>query len=125
MANSPDVGVLYQALWRAGAVVTPATFLLPPEDLRHVVANAEASAVVTSPEFVDKVNEAVHGLDCVRNVISSGDVDADVLALSSLEQAPSVDPVHAFNALYEHRPVFSSTEAGGSAAPFFWPNARG
>jgi long-chain acyl-CoA synthetase len=94
MANSPDVGVLYQALWRAGAVVTPATFLLPPEDLRHVVANAEASAVVTSPEFVDKVNEAVHGLDCVRNVISSGDVDADVLALSSLEQAdptPIVD----------------------------------
>ncbi|MGZ4323661.1 MAG: AMP-binding protein, partial [Solirubrobacteraceae bacterium] len=94
MANSPDVGVLYQALWRAGGVVTPATFLLPPEDLRHVVANAEASAVVTSPEFVDKVREAVAGLDCVRNVISSGDVDGDVLSLSTLEQAepaPIVD----------------------------------
>jgi long-chain acyl-CoA synthetase len=87
MANSPDVGVLYQALWRAGTVVTPATFLLPPEDLRHVVANAEASAVVTSPEFVDKVRQAVAGLDCVRNVICSGDVDGDVLPLSSLEQA--------------------------------------
>ncbi|MGZ4180976.1 MAG: class I adenylate-forming enzyme family protein [Solirubrobacteraceae bacterium] len=94
MANSPDVGVLYQALWRAGGVVTPATFLLPPEDLRHVVANAEASAVVTSPEFVDKVREAVAGLDCVRNLISSGDVDGDVLSLSTLEQAepaPIVD----------------------------------
>jgi long-chain acyl-CoA synthetase len=95
MANSPDVGVLYQASWRAGAVVTPATFLLPPEDLRHVIANAEASAVVTSPEFVDKVREAVNGLDCVRNVISSGDVDGDdVTPLSSLEQAdqaPVVD----------------------------------
>ncbi|MGZ4236957.1 MAG: class I adenylate-forming enzyme family protein [Solirubrobacteraceae bacterium] len=88
MANSPDVGVLYQASWRAGAVVTPATFLLPPEDLRHVVANADASAVVTSPEFVDKVREAVNGLDCVRNVIFSGDVDGDdVIPLSSLEQA--------------------------------------
>ena len=88
MANSPDVGVLYQALWRAGAVVTPATFLLPPEDLRHVVANAEAAAVVTSPEFADKVREAVTGLDCVRSVISSGDVDSDdVLPLASLEQA--------------------------------------
>ena len=94
MANSPDVGVLYQALWRAGGVVTPAMFLLPPEDLRHVVADAEASAVVTSPEFVDKVREAVAGLDCVRNVISSGDVDGDVLPLSALEQAepaPIVD----------------------------------
>ena len=94
MANSTDVGVLYQALWRAGGVVTPAMFLLPPEDLRHVVADAEASAVVTSPEFVDKVREAVAGLDCVRNVISSGDVDGDVLPLSALEQAepaPIVD----------------------------------
>jgi long-chain acyl-CoA synthetase len=95
MANSPDVSVLYQALWRAGAVVTPATFLLPPEDLRHVVANAEAAAVVTSPEFADKVQAAVAGLDCVRNVICSGDVVSgsgdvgsdEALPLASLEQA--------------------------------------
>jgi long-chain acyl-CoA synthetase len=87
MANSPDVGVLYQALWRAGAVVTPATFLLPSEDLRHVVDNAQASAVVTSPEFVGKVREAVAGVDSVRYVICSGEVDGDVLALGALEQA--------------------------------------
>jgi len=29
MANCPEVGIVYNALWRAGAVVTPATFLLP------------------------------------------------------------------------------------------------
>ena len=63
MANCPEVAILYQAIWRAGAVVTPATFLLPPEDLRHVVADAEAAAVVTTPEFVDKVSAAVAGLD--------------------------------------------------------------
>ena len=44
MANCPEVGIVYQALWRAGAVVTPATFLLSVEDLRHVVADSEASA---------------------------------------------------------------------------------
>ena len=38
------------------------------------------------------------------------------LVLSSAEQAPAVDPVHAFNALYEHRPVFSATDAGGGVA---------
>ena len=63
MANCPEVGIIYNALWRAGAVVTPAMFLLPPEDLRHVIADAEACAVVTTPEFVDKVREAVAGLD--------------------------------------------------------------
>ena len=59
MANCPEVAILYQAIWRAGAVVTPAMFLLPPEELRHVVADAEAAAVVTTPEFVDKVRAAV------------------------------------------------------------------
>ena len=29
MANCPEVSIVYQALWRAGLVVTPATFLLP------------------------------------------------------------------------------------------------
>jgi len=38
------------------------------------------------------------------------------LVLSSAEQAPAVDAVHAFNALYEHRPVFSTLETGGEAA---------
>ncbi|HEY8208701.1 MAG TPA: ATP-binding protein [Myxococcaceae bacterium] len=38
------------------------------------------------------------------------------LVISSPEQAPPVDPVHAFNALYDQRPVFSAAGAGGSAA---------
>ena len=63
MANRPEVSVVYQAVWRAGAVVTPATFLLAAEDLRHVIADSEASAVITTPEFVDKVREAVAGVD--------------------------------------------------------------
>ena len=71
MANCPEVSIVYQALWRAGAVVTPATFLLTTPDLRHVIADSEAAAVITTPEFVDKVREAVDGLDCVRHVIST------------------------------------------------------
>ena len=93
MANCPEVSVTYQALWRAGAVVTPAMFLLAPEDLRHVIAHSEASAVITTPEFVDKVRAAVDGLDRVRHVISTGSEaspGAGVLGLGELEQA---DPV--------------------------------
>jgi len=87
MANCPEVSILYQAIWRAGAVVTPATFLLPPEDLRHVVSDAEAAAVVTTPEFVDKVRAAVAGVPSVRAVICTADAPGEVVALESLERA--------------------------------------
>ena len=86
MANCPEVGIAYNAVWRAGAVVTPAMFLLPAADLRHVIADAEASAVITTPEFAPKVSEAVDGLDCVRLVACTDEVDGAV-SLTSLEQS--------------------------------------
>ena len=93
MANRPEVSVVYQALWRAGAVVTPATFLLPAEDLRHVIADSGACGVITTSEFVDKVREAVAGLPGVRFVVSTdglsdGEGDGeDLIELSALEQS--------------------------------------
>ncbi|HTX29809.1 MAG TPA: AMP-binding protein [Solirubrobacteraceae bacterium] len=86
MANSPEVGISYNALWRAGAVVTPGNFLMPPEELRHVISDSEATAVITTPEFADKVREATSGLEGVKFVISSGSVDG-LLPLDELEQA--------------------------------------
>jgi long-chain acyl-CoA synthetase len=87
MANCPEVSIAYQALWLAGAVVTPATFMLPAPDLRHVIANAEARAVITTPEFIEKVTEAAEGLAHVRFVIGTEAGDDGVLDLSELEQA--------------------------------------
>jgi long-chain acyl-CoA synthetase len=86
MANSPEVGIAYQALWRAGAVVTPVSFLLPVEDLRHAISDSEAAAVITTPEFADKVREATSGVGTVRFLISSG-ADEGFISLSDLEQA--------------------------------------
>jgi long-chain acyl-CoA synthetase len=93
MANRPEVSVVYQALWRAGAVVTPATFLLPAEDLRHVIADSGACGVITTSEFVDKVREAVAGLPDVRFVVSTdglsdgeGEGEGEI-ALDALEQS--------------------------------------
>ena len=86
MANSPEVGIAYQALWRAGAVVTPASFLLPVEELRHVLGDSEASAVITTPEFADKVREASDGLENLRFLLSSGK-DEGFVTISSLEES--------------------------------------
>ncbi|MFG1707553.1 class I adenylate-forming enzyme family protein [Nonomuraea sp. M3C6] len=55
MATSPEVPLIYQALWAAGAVVTPVVFLVGTEELRHILTNSGAAAVVTSPELVDTV----------------------------------------------------------------------
>ncbi len=43
MANCPEVGIIYNAIWRAGAVVTPAMFLLPADALAHIISDAEAA----------------------------------------------------------------------------------
>jgi len=86
MANSPEVGIVYQALWRAGLIVTPANFLLAVEDLRHVLADAEAAAVITSPEFAEKVRAAAAGLGSVGHLICTGEVDG-FQALADLEEA--------------------------------------
>jgi long-chain acyl-CoA synthetase len=58
MANCPEVGIAYEAIWRAGAVVTPAIFLLPPPELAHIVRDSGATAVLVTPELADNANEA-------------------------------------------------------------------
>jgi long-chain acyl-CoA synthetase len=78
MSNCPEVFVAYQALWRAGAAITPAVFLLPPAELRHILVDSEASAVLTTPEFEDTVRSAAEGVDTVRHILSVDDwPDAD------------------------------------------------
>jgi long-chain acyl-CoA synthetase len=86
MATTPDVGVLYQACWRAGLVATPVLFLLPPHELRHVLVDSGARCVVTSPEFVGNVLQAAEGLEVT--VVLDGDHDGT----TPLAQLVSADP---------------------------------
>ncbi|GIJ46428.1 long-chain-fatty-acid--CoA ligase [Virgisporangium aliadipatigenens] len=63
MANCPEVGITYNAVWRAGAVVTPVIFLVSAPELRHAVENSGAVLIVTTAEVLPKVKEATEGLD--------------------------------------------------------------
>jgi long-chain acyl-CoA synthetase len=58
MENSPEVPVVYHAIARAGAVVTPVIFLTPAEELRRILVGAEPTLVVTSPAFAETVATA-------------------------------------------------------------------
>jgi long-chain acyl-CoA synthetase len=55
MANCPEVPIAYNAIWRAGAVVTPAIFLLPPAELEHILGDSGATLVLASPELAGNV----------------------------------------------------------------------
>ncbi len=79
MANCPEVGIAYEAIWRLGAVVTPAIFLLPPAELAHIVLDSGATVVLATPELVENAEEAAEGAAVVTTE-----------AFSWLEQA---DPV--------------------------------
>jgi long-chain acyl-CoA synthetase len=89
MTNCPEVGIVYQAVWRAGLVATPAIFLLAVDDLRHLLADSEARAVVTTSEFLDKVSEAVSGLDPEPYVICTDSETDRGVSLTELEVAPA------------------------------------
>ncbi len=49
--NHPDVGPLYNAIWRLGAVVTPAVFILSEDELNHIVTDIEAAAVIREDDL--------------------------------------------------------------------------
>jgi len=73
MANCPEVGITYHAVWRAGAVATPVLFLLSEDELRHVLTDSGTAFAVTTPEFLPKVAAAAAGLDGVRGIIVCGE----------------------------------------------------
>jgi long-chain acyl-CoA synthetase len=93
MANCPEVAVTYGALWRAGAVPTPVLFLLTEDELRHVVEDSGAVAVVTTPEFLPKVRAAAPGLP----LVVVGQEGEGVVPYAQLEQAEEL-------ALVDRRP---------------------
>src|SRR6059058_663870 len=61
--NTPEVGIVYNACWRAGAVVTPVMFLISPPELRHILTDCTPSLVILTPELKPLLDSASEGLD--------------------------------------------------------------
>ena len=96
MANCPEVAIAYAAVWRTGAVVTPALFLLSEDELRHVLSDSGAALSVTTPEYLPKVMAAAGDLPSVRGIAVAGAPAAGgvppagppLLPFAELETAP-------------------------------------
>jgi long-chain acyl-CoA synthetase len=72
MANCPEVLITYQALWRAGAVVTPVVFLVTATELHHILVDSGAVAVVTTPELMHTVLQAASAAPALKCVVVAG-----------------------------------------------------
>jgi long-chain acyl-CoA synthetase len=100
MANCPEVGISYHAVWRAGAVATPVLFLLSEDELRHVLSDSGAVLAITTPEFLPKVAAAAAGLAAVRGIVVAGELPAPanglrLLPFADLETADPAELVDA------------------------------
>src|SRR4029077_1018513 len=99
MANCPEVGIAYSAIWRAGAGVAPVVCLVSPPELRHILADSGAVAVVTTPELLATVATAAEGAPRLRHVIVVGGAPASLPGhvrgadFAELESAPAGDVV--------------------------------
>ena len=100
MANCPEVTVTYHAIWRCGAVATPVLFLLSEDELRHVLTDSGAVLVITTAEFLAKIEAATSSVPGIRGVVVAGGLDAatdstvpllDFAAIESGEPAGLVD----------------------------------
>jgi long-chain acyl-CoA synthetase len=54
LPNCPEVLQAYAAILKLGAVLVPVIFLLSPDEVRHILAHAEAKVVITAPELAWK-----------------------------------------------------------------------
>jgi long-chain acyl-CoA synthetase len=91
MANCPEVVIAYHALWRAGAVITPVVFLVTAPELRYIIDDSGAVAVITTAELAPKVAAAQTGIARALPVFVVGENFAQLEAGSAgsiIERAP-------------------------------------
>ncbi|MDN4163454.1 class I adenylate-forming enzyme family protein [Nocardioides abyssi] len=91
MMNTPEVFVTYRAVWRAGAVVTPVLFLQSPPELRHILTDSGARAVVVTPELLPLLQSAAEGLDL--EVLVVGEEDEPTPGTRPYAELETADPL--------------------------------
>ncbi|WP_329126827.1 class I adenylate-forming enzyme family protein [Streptomyces sp. NBC_01465] len=81
MANRAEVSIAYNAVWRAGAVVTPVMFLVSPAELAHILADSGARAVITASGLLATVAAAAVEADVpeLRHVLLVDDLPQEAV----------------------------------------------
>ncbi len=95
--NEPVITSIYHGINRMGGVVLPILFLLAPNEVRHILSDSGAKAILTSPEFLDTVRKAADGLPDLEHIIvirgegAEGTVDFEEIVDAAPGEIPIVD----------------------------------
>ena len=90
LPNCLEVPLAYGGALAVGAVVVPVVFLLAPGEINHILADCEPKVLITSPMFLDKAREAIHGLANPPRLVILGDpVPDDAASWSALMESAS------------------------------------
>jgi acyl-CoA synthetase (AMP-forming)/AMP-acid ligase II len=105
--NSADWGIAYHAILRAGAIVTPMSPLLTPEEMERQVGDSGAGLVIDDPPAL--VREAVLGAE-------PEDVDVDPLDLAVLPYSSGTTGLMK-GVMLTHRNLVANIEQAWSSMP--------
>jgi 2-aminobenzoate-CoA ligase len=91
--NRPEAVVTCLAVQKIGGVALPSMKLLRAKELRYIINNAEAKAIVVYDDLLDEVENALPDLDTVENVIVAerSGVDHDRRSYDDLMESASPD----------------------------------
>ena len=94
LPNCTEVALTYWATWRIGGAATPIIFLLPPPEVKRILADSEAKVLVTSPELLLTSQLAADGVDTLKHIVC---IDApegeNVMPFAELEKHGEADLV--------------------------------
>ena len=98
MINDPYVHAVFGGAFRSAAIVVPVMYQLTATELRYIYGHTETQCIVTDITLVEKVREAIEGLDHVKWLIVSGGETNESASPPeySLDQMLEHDPVEEF-----------------------------
>jgi len=91
LRNSPEFVITFFALARLGARAVPVNFLLKPDEIAYIFADAGVVGVVTQPSFLPNVLVAQKQLPGLRDVVVTGEGGEGGVSFNQLQEA--VKPV--------------------------------
>ena len=68
LPNSPAVPVSFMGIFKLGAVFLPVIFGLSALEIRYILQDSKAVAIVTNEELYPKIREASEGLETVTKI---------------------------------------------------------
>ncbi len=73
MPNRPEVFQSFGAIWRIGAAVVPVNHMIGADESSYIYRDCGAETLISSPDFLPRIEACRASVPALRNVILVGD----------------------------------------------------